>query len=113
MSRIVIDMNGAIERMGDRDLYIVIATSFAEMLPETLAEIDAEITAKNWPEARRLVHSLKGNCAAMGADETRERVYALEKACNDGNEPLITRLHAPLCEEMAELREALLALQEK
>lgn len=110
MTNIRLDQEGAVERMGDRELYIAIAHSFAEMMPETLGEIDSMITAKNWPEARRLVHSLKGNCAAMGADETRERVYALEKACAESNEPLVAQLYPTLCEELSELRAALLSL---
>lgn len=110
MNSIRIDQDGAVERMGDRELYLAIAHSFAEMMPETLGEIDSVISAKNWPEARRLVHSLKGNCAAMGADETRERVYALEKACAEADEALVGTLYPALCKELQLLREALLAL---
>lgn len=111
MTTVTIDQDGAIERMGDRDLYITIAHSFAEMMPEIIGEIDSAVAAQNWPEARRFTHSLKGNCAAMGADETRERVYALEKACADADETLVAKLYPELLKELAALRETLLSLR--
>jgi HPt (histidine-containing phosphotransfer) domain-containing protein len=110
MTHIKIDQAAAVECMGDRDLYVAIAHSFAEMMPETLGEIASAMKAKNWPEARRLVHSLKGNCAAMGADEVREQVYAVEKACAAAEETLVAKLYPPLLEELAALREALISL---
>lgn len=110
MTTITIDQDGAVERMGDRGLYIAVAHSFAEMMPEIIGEIDSAIAAKNWPEARRLTHSLKGNCAAMGADETCERVYALERACNGAEEALVAELYPAFLEELAALRETLLSL---
>lgn len=107
---ICIDLDGAIDRMGSRDLYCVIARSFTASIPETLRGIEAALAAKNWPEAHRLVHSLKSNCAAVGAEELRERAYFLEKACAEGDAPLTAEIYPPLREEVLILGETLLSL---
>lgn len=110
MPDIAIDVEGAVSRMGSRDLYGAIVRTFVALMPETLAELNAAMTARNWPEARRLLHSLKSNCASLGAEETRARAHAAEKACAAADEILAATLYPPLLEELAALREALSSL---
>lgn len=110
MTRLLHDMETALDRMGSWELYADIGHAFAESLPGTERAITDAMERNAWPEARRLVHSLKSNCSAMGAEELRGRVYILEKACADENETTARTLFASLREELRELREDLLAL---
>ena len=104
------DIDTAIDRMGSRDLYVEIARSFADALPETENAIADALKRCAWPESRRLVHSLKSNCAAMGAEELRQRVYTLEMACAEGNKDIAHSLFIPLRGDLHVLRDELLAL---
>lgn len=110
MPGIVIDVDGAVSRMGSRDLYGAVVRAFLALMPETLAEIDAAMAAANWPEARRLLHSLKSNCASLGAEEARACAHAAEKACAAADEILAATLYPPLLEALAALRETLSSL---
>jgi len=103
-------MKDAIDRMGTWDLYVDITRAFAESLPQTEAAIGVSVEQASWAEARRLVHSLKSNCAAVGADALRDRVYLLEKACADVDVETVARLLPLLREELLVLREEILAL---
>lgn len=110
MSRLLHDMDTAVDRMGSMDLYIEIARAFAETLPGTETAIAEAMDRKAWAESRRLVHSLKSNCAAMGAERLREEVYSLEKACADADENTALPLFASIRGNLRLLREELLAL---
>lgn len=103
-------LEAAIERMGSREMYVEIARAFADALPDTEKSITAAVTAGTWAEGRRLAHSLKSNCAAMGADQLRETVYALEKACAAEDEAVARALLLAVRDGIRGLRAALLAL---
>lgn len=92
MSLIELDLSSAIERMGDKKLFLEIAYSFSVLLPEIQDDIAAALAAGSMQEARRLVHSLKSNCASMGAEKLRAEVYTLEQACNAGDKEGATLL---------------------
>lgn len=110
VTRLLHDMETALDRMGSWDLYIEIGHAFADSLPGTEAAIADAIRRGLWVEARRLAHSLKSNCAAVGAEELRNRAYTLEKACADADGVTAVSLFAVLREDFEELRKDLLAL---
>ncbi|MCC8194971.1 MAG: Hpt domain-containing protein [Deltaproteobacteria bacterium] len=110
MSRLLHDMEAALDRMGSWDLYVDIARAFADSLPETEASIAAALEKAAWSDARRLVHSLKSNCAAMGAEELRGQVYMLERACANADASAANSLFLVLRDELRALRQELLAL---
>ena len=99
----------AIERMGSPEMYHEVAASFAATLPGSADAITKAIDLQHWEEARRLIHSLKGNCASLGADGLRQTVSALEKACAAGNAELVEKLITAVCQQLPRLREELLA----
>lgn len=109
-TRLLHDKDAAVDRMGSMDLYVEIARAFAEALPETEAAIAEAMDKKAWAESRRLVHSLKSNCAAMGAERLREEVFSLEKACADGDEHAAVPLFASVRDNLRLLRDELLSL---
>lgn len=104
------DIETAIDRMGGRDLYVDIARAFAGALPETESAIADALKRCAWEESRRLAHSLKGNCAAMGAEKLRQQVYELEKACAEGNKDIAHALFIPIRGDLHVLRDELLSL---
>lgn len=110
VTRLLHDMEAALDRMGSWDLYAEIGHAFAESLPATETAIADAVGRGGWAEAHRLVHSLKGNCAAMGAEALRSQAYTLEKACADADGETAARLFTVLREEFEELRKDLLAL---
>ena len=110
MTRLLLDMEAALDRMGGRELYADIAHAFADSLPGTEAAIAEAMGKCAWPEARLLVHSLKSNCAAMGAEALRCRVHLLERACADADGTTAARIFPALREELRALRAELLAL---
>lgn len=110
MPQLLRDMETALDRVGDMELYTEIVRVFAQSLPETEKALTEAMEKNAWAEARRLAHSLKNNCAAVGAGELRDRVNSLEKACASADEAEARRLFPPLREDLRALREELLAL---
>ena len=112
MPELLHDMEAALDRLGSWELYVQIAQVFAESLPETEAAIATALEQAAWSEARRLVHSLKSNCAAVGAESLRAHASLLEKACTAADAVAIEQLFPPLCEHLHALREEILTLEQ-
>lgn len=110
MASFQLDLEIAVDRMGSRELFVEVAKSFVDALPGTEQKIAEAIDAGTWREARLLAHSLKSNCAAMGAEKLREKVYVLEKACAGEDETSAAALFPVIREELRILREKLLPL---
>jgi HPt (histidine-containing phosphotransfer) domain-containing protein len=95
-----LDMAEAVERMGDKDIYLEISHYFAEHIPESVASLGKALLQGDLASATRLAHSMKSNCAAVGADRLREGSFELEKLCREGDlctaRQLFSSLHQPL-----------------
>ena len=105
---IILDIDGAIERMGDAEIYREIAHVFAERLEATLAEIQGSIDAEDAPASTRFAHSLKGNCATLGAEVLREKSLELELLCKAGEFAKANAFFQALRPELLRLKMALL-----
>lgn len=103
-------MDAAVDRMGSQELYSEIARVFAQSLPETEKALAEALEKRAWAEARRLAHSMKSNCATMGAERLRGRMYTFEKACAADDEAEANKLFLSLRTDLRALREELLAL---
>lgn len=110
MADITLHVDEAVERMGDKALYLEVARYFVALLPETIANLKSAMEQENWQEMRRYAHSLKSNCAALGADGVREEAYKLELACNAGEAEEASRLFPVLCLMLEELCQKLQGL---
>lgn len=106
-----LDSKAAIDRMGDIDIYLEIAHFFASNLDDALAEIHTALDSGNMPEATRLTHSLKSNCATVGADALRETCATLEALCRKGEERKAGELFAKMRPELMRLQQTLLNLK--
>ena len=105
-----LSINEAVARMGDKALYLKIASAFAAALPETLVSLEQAIAPENLPNARRFAHSLKSNCAAIGAVEIQAMASALEKACAAGDLSRAVLEFSRLKPHLYELRDTLFSL---
>ena len=106
-----LNSKAAIDRMGDVDIYLEIVQYYALSLDASTAEIHAAFQSGNMPEATRLAHSLKGNCATVGAEALRETCAALEILCRAGDKKKAEALFEEMCPELVYLKQALLDIK--
>ncbi len=113
---ISIDRAGAIERMGDEEIYKEIAAFFAQNIPENLQKLEealdasprvAECSPQELENPMRLAHSFKGNCATVGAEGVRDLAKELEMLCRAGKAAEARQAFALLKPQMLELMQNL------
>lgn len=107
---IVLNMDEAIDRMGDKDIFLEIARYFASRLPEAIEELRLALEAGETEQATRYAHSMKSNCAAVGAEDLREQCRELEAACRRGAVAEASALYSSLVPELLALRAILQSL---
>ena len=107
---ICLNLDEAIKRMGDREIFLEISRYFASRLPEALEELNVALNTGDIAEATRYAHSMKSNCSAMGAEQLQEQCRALEGICRQGEIDDAKKLYAELVPRLLALRSALLAL---
>jgi HPt (histidine-containing phosphotransfer) domain-containing protein len=74
------DVAGALGRLfGDRTLYGRLCRAFLESLPEKRRQLRRMHRREKWAEMALLVHTLKGNCANIGAEDCRKAAESLER----------------------------------
>jgi HPt (histidine-containing phosphotransfer) domain-containing protein len=100
----------AIQRIGDKILYLEIAHYFASHLAESLKDLGAALGLEDASSAARLAHSLKGNCATVGADILRGHCNTLENLCREGKLDSARSLYAILTPKLLALRDVLISL---
>ncbi|MDL2315945.1 Hpt domain-containing protein [Desulfovibrio sp. OttesenSCG-928-A18] len=107
---VVLHMAEAVERMGDKEIYLEIARYFATNLPQSMERIQASLKNGEYAEASRFAHSLKGNCATVGAEELREQCLTLEKLARSGDIIAAQDYFDSLAPRLLCLRDLLLSL---
>lgn len=100
----------ATARMGDEEIYLEIAHYFAGNLADSLSELEQALNSGDTDKACRLAHSLKGNCATVGAEALREHCFTLERLCRSGEKGKAQEIFNGLAPKMLALRTRLLAL---
>jgi HPt (histidine-containing phosphotransfer) domain-containing protein len=74
------DVETALARMGDdADLYSEILQSFLQKLPSQVPELQALMDHADWLAAMRLVHTLKGLAAVVGAKHLEAVAFSVEQ----------------------------------
>ncbi len=107
----VINLQGALDRMGDMEIYLEIAEIFAENIPNALRVIEERMAENDLKEVTRIIHSLKGSCATVGAESLAAVCSALEKTCTEGNLSAIQAGYASLKPLLEALPGALRAIK--
>lgn len=105
-----LNLEEAINRMGDRELYLEIARYFAARLELMLADLGTALEKKDMGEATRLAHSFKGNCATVGADALCGACLTLELLCREADRDAASALYTALAPRFLELRDLLQTL---
>lgn len=72
----------AIERIGDAEIYREIALVFNENLPNYMTQLDEAMRERDCSTFKRLAHSIKSNCATIGADNLRVFFAAMEQSAD-------------------------------
>ena len=107
---LTLDMDAAVERMGDKEIYVEIAHCFAGNIEGSVASLQDALDAADMAASTRLSHSLKGNCATVGAEELRQACLLLEHTCRAEDAAEALRLFAELRPKLMALRGVLAAL---
>lgn len=101
----------AIERIGDEEIYREIAFVFQENLALYIEKLTSATKTGDYSTVRRLAHSIKSNCATIGAEEVRGVFASLEQAAaKDNAEAIISTLPKALT-MLAELRHNISSLK--
>jgi HPt (histidine-containing phosphotransfer) domain-containing protein len=100
-----LDLEAAIERMGDKEIFLEISRFFASGLPKTVQDMENALSSGDLEALTRLAHSCKSNCAAMGAEDVRARCLTLEQAGRAADKARATAA-------LEDLKPVLLALKE-
>lgn len=98
-----LNVDDAVARMGDRDIYNEVGQFFAENLEEYIERLDHVISEDREFDATRYAHSLKSNCATVGADDLKEEFYKLEILCKENKMHEAKILFATLQEPLREV----------
>ena len=89
---------------GKEELYQNLLRKFASGQRGSPAALRKAMQAGDWALAERLVHTLKGVAATVGAKDIRARAARLEELIAQRDDPALTdALVAPLASELAEL----------
>lgn len=107
---ITLNYEEAVARMGDKEVYLEIAHYFASHLQESLQSLGRCLEEGRMTEATRLAHSMKGNCATVGADELRDLCYTLEKLCRSEEREAAQALFMEIAPLLLLLKDRLLTL---
>lgn len=105
-----LDVDEAVERMGDKETYLEISRYFAAHLPNSVLRLREALESEDMAAATRMAHSMKSNCATVGAESLRERCFALEKLCREGEVLMARELFAGLEPHLLAMRDRLEAL---
>lgn len=102
-----LEVDEAIERMGDKETYLEISRYFADHLPDSVLKLHDALDSGDLQTAMRMAHSMKSNCATVGAESLRERCFTLEKLCREGELVMARELFAGLESHLLAMRDRL------
>jgi len=81
------DIEEGLVRLGRSwELYVDILESYCDHYRNAVAEFTEMLSGKDYAEARKMAHSLKGASGNVSATDLRNAAEALEIACSDGDD---------------------------
>ena len=107
--RALADVDNALERLGNNtDLYAAILTSYLIEIADAPLQLDALMQAGDQAGAARLLHTLKGLSATVGAGELADVAKQLEQVLKQADSPLAhDALRASFREAVRQAEEAM------
>lgn len=104
--RTALDKQKGMKQIGDNPtLYGMVLREYAKENKETSRRLEDAVDAKQWEEARQIVHKVKGSSGSIGATVLYETAVSLQKAIEAADEAMI----APLLHEFTDGLSAVLA----
>lgn len=95
----------AIERIGDADIYHEVARNFGSHLPDYAQKIAVSFASSDFAALQRTAHSIKSNCATIGADNLRAFFLSLEKEAENQDQNTLRGKVEQAIRLLAELQE--------
>jgi len=80
----VFDLDGLVERMGDREYLALFVGKYIETTEQLMLELEAAITEGNRAAVNLNSHSIKGAAASIGAEVMRGIAQQIEASAKDG-----------------------------
>ena len=68
------------EQFGDEDVVKEIYAEYVTSIHEKIPELEAALSAENWPALDKLAHAVKGNALATGDSDVADTAIALRAA---------------------------------
>lgn len=68
----------------DEELFISLISSFVNKTPSVISKL-ASVSKETLPDYAKYIHSLKGACANICAEEARKMAFSLEQKSKDGD----------------------------
>ncbi|WP_156921451.1 PAS domain S-box protein [Desulfovibrio inopinatus] len=104
----ILDTIAALRRFGDDvELYDEICNDLLQLIPGKLQRFRTLLETGDLEELALLVHSFKGNCATVGAENCRGSAASLEIAAREGRRENVNKLFPLFLNDIEELRGAL------
>jgi HPt (histidine-containing phosphotransfer) domain-containing protein len=97
---------------GEMDIYVSILRSFISNIPGTIEKL-RNVSEETLPQYATAVHGLKGSCASIGAELTREKAFDMEKKAKAGDLAGVLALNENLLNEAEQLVNDIQAWLEK
>ncbi len=95
--------NEAIDRLGgDKELYKDIRAAFLLDIKEKRSLLERALNNNDWDMLTRLSHSAKGNCAALGAEQSRQAALELEQAARKHDHKAVHDFYKHFMEKLDE-----------
>jgi HPt (histidine-containing phosphotransfer) domain-containing protein len=108
MEQHVLQKERALKRFGgDEDLYHSICGIFLKDAPQKMCRLKELIGTTEREELSLHAHSIKGNCATIGAERCRKTAFELEMAAKQGDDDKIRQLIQELEVELAAVERAI------
>jgi len=87
---IIFDKSGFLSRVGgDIELAILVFEAFRPDFPKQISDLKQAVESADVSTATRVVHSIKGAAANIGAEQIRSLAYVMEKAGEKGDLQMI------------------------
>lgn len=99
-----VDIDTAINNMGDFETYDELLSDFYESLPNQASEIDNYKNMSDMPNYAILVHALKSNARSFGFNQLGEVAYAHELKSKENDINYVNENYALLLQEIEKVK---------
>ena len=85
MKNYIVNEEEAIANIGDRDIYLEVAYTFGNFISTYVEQLSVALTHQDLYTIKRITHSIKSNCATIGATDLRKLFADMEELATQNN----------------------------